>query len=51
MRAPVGLVAALRETSMVFAVLIAAVVLRERVGLWRWTAIAVMLGGMMLIRL
>jgi drug/metabolite transporter (DMT)-like permease len=51
MRAPVGLVAALRETSMVFAVLIAAVVLRERVGPWRWTAIAAMLAGMMLIRL
>jgi len=51
MRAPVGLVAALRETSMVFGVAIAALVLRERVGPWRWLAVAVMLTGMMLIRL
>lgn len=51
MRAPVGLVAALRETSMVFAVLIAVLVLRERVGLWRWSAVAAMIAGMMLIRL
>ena len=50
MRAPVGLVAALRETSMVFAIVIAALVLRERVGAWRWIAVAVMLAGMMLIR-
>ena len=51
MRAPVGLVSALRETSMVFAILIAAFVLRERVGPWRWAAVAAMLAGMMLIRL
>ena len=51
MRAPVGLVAALRETSMVFAVLIAALVLRERVGALRWAAVGVMLAGMALIRL
>ena len=51
MRAPVGLVAALRETSMVFGIAIAALLLRERVGLWRWSAVAVMLAGMMLIRL
>jgi drug/metabolite transporter (DMT)-like permease len=51
MRAPVGLVSALRETSMVFAILIAALVLRERVGPWRWGAVAVMVAGMMLIRL
>jgi len=29
---------------------IAALVLRERVGPWRWGAVAVMLAGMMLIR-
>jgi drug/metabolite transporter (DMT)-like permease len=51
MRAPVGLVAALRETSMVFGVALAALVLREHVGPWRWLAVAVMLSGMMLIRL
>ena len=50
MRAPVGLVAALRESSMVFATLIAALVLRERVGAWRWAAVATMLIGMILIR-
>ena len=51
MRAPVGLVSALRETSMLFAVAIAAIILREPVGLWRWIAVAVMFSGMMLIRL
>lgn len=51
MQAPVGLVSALRETSMVFAILIAALVLREQVGPWRWGAVAVMVAGMMLIRL
>ena len=51
MRAPVGLVGALRESSMVFAIMIAALVLHERVGAWRWAAVAVMLSGMMLIRL
>ncbi len=51
MHAPVALVAALRETSMLFAVLIGALILRERVSSWRWFAVAVMFTGMMLIRL
>ncbi len=51
MQAPVALVAALRETSMLFALAIAAVALRERIGPWRWAAVALMLAGMALIRL
>ena len=35
-RAPIALVAALRETSVLFAMLIAAFLLRERAGPWRW---------------
>jgi drug/metabolite transporter (DMT)-like permease len=51
MHAPVALVVALRETSMLFAVVIGALILRERVSPWRWFAVAVMFTGMMLIRL
>jgi drug/metabolite transporter (DMT)-like permease len=48
---PVGAVAALRETSIFIAVLLAAFMLRERVGPLRWAAAAVALGGVVLIRL
>lgn len=48
--APVGLVVSLRETSILFAVAIGALALRERVGVWRWVAVAVVFGGMLLIR-
>jgi drug/metabolite transporter (DMT)-like permease len=48
--APVGLVISLRETSMLFAVAIGAVVLRERVGAWRWLAVAIVFAGVLLIR-
>ncbi len=48
--APVGLVVSLRETSMLFAVGIGAVLLRERVGAWRWLAVAVVFAGVLLIR-
>jgi drug/metabolite transporter (DMT)-like permease len=51
MQAPVAAVVALRETSMLFAVGIAAVVLRERVGFWRGAAVAVIFGGVILLRL
>lgn len=51
MRAPVAQVASLRETSMLFAVAIGALVLRERVGPWRWTAVAVVFAGVLLLRL
>jgi len=49
-QAPVALVAALRETSMLFALLIAVVMMRERVGAWRLAAVAVMMTGAVLIR-
>jgi drug/metabolite transporter (DMT)-like permease len=49
-RAPAGLVISLRETSMLFAVAIGALFLRERVGAWRWLAVAVVLAGVVLIR-
>jgi drug/metabolite transporter (DMT)-like permease len=51
MQAPVALVAALRETSMLFALAIAALVLRERIGPWRLAAVGLMVAGMALIRL
>jgi drug/metabolite transporter (DMT)-like permease len=49
-RAPVAQVVSLRETSMLFAVLIGACVLRERVGPWRWAAVASMFAGVLLLR-
>jgi len=49
-RAPVALVVSLRETSMLFAVAIGALLLRERVGAWRWLAVAVVFVGVLLIR-
>jgi drug/metabolite transporter (DMT)-like permease len=50
-QAPVALVGAMRETSMLFALGIAFFVLRERFGGWRWVAVALMLAGMLLMRL
>jgi drug/metabolite transporter (DMT)-like permease len=50
-RAPAGFVISLRETSMLFAVAIGALVLRERVGAWRWLAVCVVLAGVVAIRL
>jgi drug/metabolite transporter (DMT)-like permease len=50
-QAPVALVSAMRETSMLFALLIALLILRERFGAWRWLAVALMLGGIALMRL
>ncbi len=49
-RAPVALVVSLRETSMLFAVAIAALWLRERIGGLRWLAVAVVFLGVLLIR-
>jgi drug/metabolite transporter (DMT)-like permease len=51
MRAPVALVVAVRETSMLFALAIAALMLGERIGSWRWAAVALMFAGVVLIRL
>jgi drug/metabolite transporter (DMT)-like permease len=49
--APIALVAALRETSVLFAAVIAVVVLKEPFGPIRALAAALMVGGMLLIRL
>ncbi|NMJ40619.1 EamA family transporter [Roseomonas sp. JC162] len=49
--APIALVAALRETSVLFAALLAVVMLREPLAPFRLVAAAVILGGALLIRL
>ena len=48
--APIALVAALRETSVLFATIIAAFVLKERLGPARWIAAAAIVAGAMLLR-
>ena len=50
-QAPLALVAALRETSVLFALLIAAVWLHERIGPRRWAAAALIVTGIVLMRL
>jgi len=49
--APIALVAALRETSVLFAAVIAVVILKEPFGPVRAAAAALMVGGILLIRL
>lgn len=49
--APIALVAALRETSILFAALIAAFLIREPVGVWRWISIGLIVTGVVLMRL
>jgi drug/metabolite transporter (DMT)-like permease len=49
--APIGLVAALRETSIVFGTLIAAAWLRERVSAQRWTGVGLVAAGAAMMRL
>ncbi len=49
-QAPIALVAALRETSVLFAVLIAVVFLKERVGLGRIMAASLIAAGVILMR-
>jgi drug/metabolite transporter (DMT)-like permease len=49
-KAPIGLVGAVRETSVLFATLIAALVLKERFGPARWFAAATIVTGLMLTR-
>jgi drug/metabolite transporter (DMT)-like permease len=49
--APIALVAALRETSVLFAMLIAIVFLNERPGRWRWIGSGLILAGVVLVRL
>lgn len=50
-QAPIGAVAALRESSILFALAISAVVLRERASLWRTGSAAMILAGVVLMRL
>lgn len=50
-QAPIALVAALRETSVIFGALIAATLLDERLSRVRWTAIAVVTVGAVVIKL
>ncbi|WP_114391421.1 EamA family transporter [Notoacmeibacter marinus] len=49
-QAPIALVAALRESSILFAVLIAAFVLREPVSGWRWLSALAIAGGIALMK-
>jgi drug/metabolite transporter (DMT)-like permease len=49
-RAPIALVAALRETSVLFAMLIATFLLGERPGRWRWAAATLIAAGVALMR-
>jgi drug/metabolite transporter (DMT)-like permease len=49
-QAPIALVAALRETSVLFAMLIAVFWLGERAGPQRWIAAGLIVGGVILIR-
>ncbi len=50
-RAPIGLVAALRETSVVLAAILGAIFFSEPFGPKRWAALALILGGIVLLRL
>ena len=50
-RAPVALVAALLETSVLFAMLIGVFLLKEQAGRWRWAAGLAILAGVVMIRL
>jgi drug/metabolite transporter (DMT)-like permease len=50
-KAPIASVAALRETSVLFAIAIATVVLKERLTPWRFAAAVVISGGTVLLRL
>jgi drug/metabolite transporter (DMT)-like permease len=50
-KAPIATVAALRETSVLFAIAIATLVLKERMTPWRFAAAVVISGGTVLLRL
>jgi len=49
--APLAMVAALRETSVMFAMLIGVFLLGERAGPWRWISAGMILSGVVLMRL
>ena len=50
-KAPVAMVAALRETSILFALVISVVILKERSSIWRYIAGAIIAGGVLVLRL
>ncbi|MFK0383220.1 EamA family transporter [Agrobacterium sp. NPDC090273] len=50
-KAPVAVVAALRETSILFAIVISVVILKERASIWRYAAGAIIVGGVLVMRL
>lgn len=49
-QAPIALVAALRESSILFATIIAFLALRERVNRWRWISACFIVGGVVLMK-
>ena len=49
--APIAAIAALRETSVLFAAVIGCTLLKERLGVWRVTGAAIIAGGMAVLRL
>ncbi len=49
-KAPIGAVAALRESSILFALAISALFLKEKLSPWRLAAAALILGGVLLMR-
>jgi drug/metabolite transporter (DMT)-like permease len=50
-KAPIGLVAALRETSVLFAAILGAVLFKESFGPTRWIALVLIVGGIAALRL
>ncbi len=50
-KAPIGLVASLRETSVLFAAILGAVLFKEPFGPKRWAALALIVGGIVVLRL
>ncbi|MGV1792573.1 EamA family transporter [Rhizobium sp. A37_96] len=50
-KAPVAMVAALRETSILFAMVISVVVLKERSSIWRYIAGGIIAAGVLVLRL
>ena len=50
-KAPVAMVAALRETSVLMAMLIGVFLMREHGGRWRWSAACLIAAGVALMRL
>ena len=50
-KAPVATVAALRETAILFALLISVVILKEKASIWRYIAGTVIAAGVLVLRL